>query len=944
MSPTAYRGPLYRPRPAEIDALCDRLRAEGLIGDGPGDALRLATVLIRLPPQPLGRLGDVIVAVLRTEPDRTLIDEVVRPWLRRLAPVVEVSRDDMGNDIGDGIDGINDGIKDTPDAMPDATKDTPSLKRRFTPFALVVSLLGFALVPILSASPPAPDWPSRIQITIAPLPSPPPDLGPMLPPPPPAVGIPAPIDPAERAPLPRDPTVRLTWTLTAALALLLALLAARLRDRLAMPDPPRAPVAYAPPSPPAHRLDPTPRLIPREAAHRLTAGSGRAVPDPDARAFDAPATVRATAARMGHIPAIRFRPRLCPEAIELWVDSKARHQPTLARALAELTTALARSATPWHHRALLPAGLLVDDRGARHTPDDLPLDPDTVRIALLTNGAALLKAHGPARATLIRRLRRWPHLAIVRFGGDDPARLAAHLDHAVPVLGPDDLVPWLVAIERRPPAPLDLAALRTWAAALALAPLSPDDADAFDLRTDLVPTLPPTAIDALPTEPGHPDRRGPMRHRAGLITWLRTRDPQTFETARRWWRERLSAEPRPYHEARPDREARIALLDLWTDPEAAARRLAASGLGAAALFDPLAYLVPLGHARDGAIELPWRWSTLTPECRDTLRRLGLGAAIPGLALASERRSWPLAGRAALAMAAGLLVAAAIGTWHAPPSFERLAETIARPAMVPIAAGRFVMGSRPGEPKRFDDEIRRPVTLTRAFWMAETEVTQAQYTAVIGHNPSAFSGEPGDGARPVETVSWLDAVRYCNALSAREGLAPAYAIDDIDATVDPDADGYRLPTEAEWEYAARAGTTTATYAGELHIIGENNAPVLDAIAWYGGNSGSMHPKASDSADWSEKQHPHERSSTQPVKGKRPNAWGLYDMLGNVGEWVGDWHDANPARPLRSRERVLRGASFGGLAHGLRAASRSPGRPDHATLYFGFRPVRSAPRVW
>ena len=163
----------------------------------------------------------------------------------------------------------------------------------------------------------------------------------------------------------------------------------------------------------------------------------------------------------------------------------------------------------------------------------------------------------------------------------------------------------------------------------------------------------------------------------------------------------------------------------------------------------------------------------------------------------------------------------------------------------VPAGRFTMGSPSSEPDRSSDEVQHEVVLTRGFFLAETECTQGQWESVMGGNPSHFKGSE----RPVEQVSWEEAEEYCRKLTAKqraEGILP-------------DKWEWRLPTEAEWEYAARAGTTGARY-GEL-----------DAIGWYDDNSGRQ---------------------THPVKQKAANAGGLYDLMGNVWEWGSDWSGDYP----------------------------------------------------
>jgi formylglycine-generating enzyme required for sulfatase activity len=229
--------------------------------------------------------------------------------------------------------------------------------------------------------------------------------------------------------------------------------------------------------------------------------------------------------------------------------------------------------------------------------------------------------------------------------------------------------------------------------------------------------------------------------------------------------------------------------------------------------------------------------------------------------------------------------------------------------VRIAPGTFTIGSPTGEEGRDDDETQRSVTITRAFCMKVTEVTQGEWQAVMGSNPSYFKD---CGANcPVEQVSWEDAVGYANALSRREGLPECYAGSTFAGLT---CTGYRLPTEAEWEYAARAGTTGATYGRR------------DSVAWYEENSGR---------------------ETHPVGQKRPNAWGLYDMLGNVWEWTGDWYGeysgtvTDPTGPARGSFRVGRGGSWAYDARYARAALRRYNTPAYRFGNLGFRLSMTAP---
>jgi formylglycine-generating enzyme required for sulfatase activity len=238
----------------------------------------------------------------------------------------------------------------------------------------------------------------------------------------------------------------------------------------------------------------------------------------------------------------------------------------------------------------------------------------------------------------------------------------------------------------------------------------------------------------------------------------------------------------------------------------------------------------------------------------------------------------------------------------------------------IPPGRFLMGSPEDEPGRWDDEgPRHPEQIPRGFWLADTPCTQALWGAVMGENPSEFSSPK----RPVEQVSWEDCQRFCRALEERlPGLGP------------------RLPLEVEWEYACRAGTGAATYAGAMEILGENNAPVLDDIAWYGGNSGHEFDleKGVNSSDWKEKQYDHAEAGSREVALKAVNPWGLYDMLGNVYEWCDDLWRPRLDAPKEGPGRVLRGGSWGSLARDVRAAYRFRNLPGYRWNDLGFRLAR------
>jgi sulfatase modifying factor 1 len=234
-------------------------------------------------------------------------------------------------------------------------------------------------------------------------------------------------------------------------------------------------------------------------------------------------------------------------------------------------------------------------------------------------------------------------------------------------------------------------------------------------------------------------------------------------------------------------------------------------------------------------------------------------------------------------------------------------------LVDIPAGVFSMGSDEYASEKPVHEVR-----ISAFRCMKFPVTRRLYQDVMGKDPGRPAGEADD--RPVNQVSWYDAIEFCNRLSEREGLTPAYRRDGDNVSWDTATDGYRLLTEAEWEYACRAGTRTRYSFGD----GEGK---LGEYAWYSKNSGNA---------------PH------PVGTRQPNPWGLHDMHGNVWEWCWDWYGSyrsepqvDPMGPPAGNGRVLRGGSFF-WAGDLRSSLRVWGGPEGGVQFFGFRCARGPRR--
>lgn len=253
-------------------------------------------------------------------------------------------------------------------------------------------------------------------------------------------------------------------------------------------------------------------------------------------------------------------------------------------------------------------------------------------------------------------------------------------------------------------------------------------------------------------------------------------------------------------------------------------------------------------------------------------------------------------------------------------------------MVLVRGGTFLMGSPESENWREKDEVRHSVSLGD-FYISKYEVTQAEYEAVTGKNPSQFKG----ARLPVENVSWYDAVAFCNALSERDGLKAAYTVSGDDVSWDKSANGWRLPTEAEWEYAARAGSDGPFCSRK--VPGDADA---NFYAHYPYNIEQNY--FNDSV--LETRPGYYRQRTVEVGTFKPNANGLYDVHGNVSEWCWDIYGAypngavkNPSGAADGSTRVCRGGGWNDFGKHLRCAYRSSELPEEASPSRGFRVVRN-----
>ena len=257
-------------------------------------------------------------------------------------------------------------------------------------------------------------------------------------------------------------------------------------------------------------------------------------------------------------------------------------------------------------------------------------------------------------------------------------------------------------------------------------------------------------------------------------------------------------------------------------------------------------------------------------------------------------------------------------------------------LVFVKGGAFKMGSPESENWRGDDETQHEVKVGD-FYISRYEVTQAEYKSLMNNNPSNFKGD----MLPVENVSWLDAVKYCNARSRQENLTPVYTISGNKVTWNTDSDGYRLPTEAEWEYACRAGTTTP--------FNTENSISANEANYYGHYPYEIEENYFSQGNLTTKPGIY-RGETLKVGSFKPNKLGLYDMHGNVAEWCWDIYAPydltaveNPVGPSEGTRRVNRGGAWNDFAKNMRSAYRAATPQENNSFNLGFRLARGAVKI-
>ncbi len=872
-----------------LDSLLAALREAGLTV-GVTEMARLQQVFAlgpKLGAQEDRRLKAVLGAVLvKSAEDRTRFEPVYESWLGRAESEVR--------------------LREAP-LLPDPVPPENSRRRRRLPVWRTLALAFLVLLSVVGR-PVEIEKPVTAPIAL-PTPTPPPST--------PSFGPQTPAPTPTPTPLPATPLPP-AWQGWPALTLgILALLTAgslwrKLRHKSGLPE--RAP---EPPKkgPPRVFLAPPegsgPQLLQPEEQDALVWGIGHFVADERTRRLDLPATVRATA-RAGGIPHLRFHQARHPREVWLWID-EAADDPAIPRIAAEIEAALQLSGLPVE--LALFRGVpdwLVNAAGVAFAPNEVDERRDAALVAILTDGRILARHHAAddRRVRLdavLRGLSHWPRLAFVDFAAE-PGDLAAVLaKHSLARISPPELAAFLGSDEAsKRKGPRAVSGDNAWAAACALAPSSVDEPRAFQLRKRLGLAASPWSLRDLRNQaPGPLGRlQWQPEARARLLNWLRAAEahPENevapgslLARALDFWEEVYDREIAGQEDADTPAHQHLAmeraLLGLWRDPSKAVPDLFSLHQGALReVVEPkLGEMSPADYGEPWQVHLPWAWAERSGAEQVMLQEMKLGGGMPRATLRRPGRLWLGVGLC-VGLAAGAFGAAALSGWRQPelPLGQqtcRTGELLEEGGMtfVRVCPGTLTVDLEDFLQNK-GEFYRYHISLSE-YWIGRTEVTKAQY------------GAAGPGALPATGVSWEEAKSFC------EGR------------------GWRLPTEAEWEQAARAGTRTPWSFGD----DENR---LGEVAWFGGNS---------------------RGEPHPVATKKPNPWGIHDMHGNVWEWVADRYapyEPGPWKDLKDSGtnviRLVRGGAFDDSSFILRLADRYRYLPSFRGRVVGFRCARSPSR--
>lgn len=750
------------------------------------------------------------------------------------------------------------------------------------------------------------------------------------------------------------------------------------RQRSGLPEPAPEPVKKGPPR---VFLSPAkvagPQLLETREREALVWGIGHFMADVPTRRLDLLATVRATARDAG-VPHLIFHQARHPREVWLWTD-EAADDPAISRLADELEATLRAHGLPIE-RALFRGvpDWLVNSAGQAFAPNEVDERRDAALVAILTDGRILARQYAADDRrlkldALLRSLSRWPRLAFVDFAAD-LGELAPILEkHALSRINPPELTAFLSndEVAQRKAVTAGTTGL-AWAAVCALAPSSIDEVRALEIRRRLGLATSPWALRSLRAEaPGPPGRlQWQPQVRARRVNWLRDSEAQPanrvapgslLAKALDFWEEvydgelserSVRIEDGDWLETQAHQHLRMerALLTLWREAPNAIRDLYRLHRGAALrelIERHLSQMSPLDWGGPDHLHLPWTWAERSAAEQVMLQAMMLGGGVPAATLRRPGRLFLGLGLS-LGLAAGALTAAALsgrrpldgppnvvhgpgkpadasqaitessaGRWRVTIATAQSQATQDAPAgslvevrweaknllcrngellkehgmtFVHICPGTFTMGSTDAESQALSNERPAHSVSLSEFWIGQTEVTNAQYR-------DNGKGLQKKDTLPAIDMTWHDAEGFCNRR------------------------GWRLPTEAEWEYAARAGTQTPWSFG-------NDEEHVGDFSWFEGNSGfELHP----------------------VGTKNPNPWGLYDMHGNAWEWVEDWYglyrpspQRDPTGPETGKFRSVRGGAFDVSPWVLRSSFRVR---DQSTIRgggIGFRCARSPRR--